>query len=201
MNRVTQTGLSTFEDFCFQVKRGQKADLIDGVIYMASPDNTDANELFMWLGSLMQFFVNARGLGKVYGSRVAFRLDNYNGPEPDIAFVRKTRLDRVARGHVKGGPDLAVEIVSPDSVERDYQDKRKLYERAKVGEYWIIDEPEQRVTLLRLGPGGKYREVRPRKGELHSQALPGFWIRTAWLWEKPLPILIEVLNQLLSGPA
>ena len=39
----------TFEDFCFLVKDGQKADLIDGVIYMASPDNLDANRLSKWL--------------------------------------------------------------------------------------------------------------------------------------------------------
>jgi Uma2 family endonuclease len=201
MNRATQTGLHTFEDFCFLVKEDQKADLIDGVIYMASPDNTDANELFMWLGGLLDLYVEENDLGKVYGSRVAFRLDDYNGPEPDIAFVRKDRLNRVARGHVKGGPDLAVEIVSPDSVQRDYEKKRKLYERAKVREYWIVDELEQRVTLLRLGPGGKYREVRPRKGELHSQAVPGFWIRTAWLWQQPRPKRVAVLKEMLERSA
>lgn len=44
----TRIGCYTFEDFCALIPTGQKADLIDGVIYMASPDNTDA--LFMWLG-------------------------------------------------------------------------------------------------------------------------------------------------------
>src|SRR5438876_6387825 len=116
MKLAVRTGPNSFDDFCFLVREDQKADLIDGVIYMASPDNTDANELFVWFVSLMYDFAQVRDLGKVYGSRVAFRLDDKNGPEPDIGFVRKKHLARVKRGYVEGAPDLAVEIVSPESV-------------------------------------------------------------------------------------
>src|SRR5262249_30797584 len=92
MSTVARSGTYTFEDFCLLVGEGQKADLIDGVIYMASPENTDANDLFVWLIRLMGDFVEVKELGKVYGSRVAFRLGEGQGPEPDIAFVRKDRL-------------------------------------------------------------------------------------------------------------
>jgi Uma2 family endonuclease len=198
MSRATRVPAYTFEDFCDLIKDGDKADLIDGVIYMASPDNTDANNLVMWVGSLMEFFVEEKDLGEVYGSRAAFRLDDRNGPEPDIAFVRKDRLHLVERGFVRGGPDLAVEIVSPESEDRDYGKKRKQYEEAGIPEYWIIDEPEQKVTLLRLGKDGKYREVRPRKGVLQSKALPGFWLRIEWLWQEPLPKKVPILNEILA---
>src|SRR6516165_10065172 len=171
MSLPTRTPALTFDDFCLLVKDGQKADLINGVIYMASPDNTDANDLFVWLLRLLGDFVEEKDLGKVYGSRVAFRLGESHGPEPDIAYVRKERLHLVRRGYVNGPPDLAVEIVSPESVERDYDDKRTQYQQAGVAEYWIIDEMEQKVTLLRLGRGRRYREVRPRSGELHSQVV------------------------------
>src|SRR6516165_4390738 len=100
MSAITKMARYTFEDFCALVKDGEKADLIDGVIYMASPENTDANDLFMLLGSLILLFAQEKELGKVYGSRVAFRLSKKNGPEPDIAFVRKDHLDRVERGFV-----------------------------------------------------------------------------------------------------
>jgi Uma2 family endonuclease len=190
--------LSTFEDFCALVREDQKADLLDGVIYMASPENTDANELFVWLVSLFHDFVEIRGLGKVYGSRVAFRLDDKNAPEPDIAFVGKKNLHRVKRGRVEGPPDLAVEIVSPESIERDYQKKRKKYEAEGVPEYWIIDEIEETITLLRLGPNGKYREVRPKKGEWHSEVLPGFWVRPDWLFRNPRPWKYDALKMILG---
>jgi hypothetical protein len=45
MSLPTRTPALTFDDFCLLVKDGQQADLINGVIYMASPENTDANDL------------------------------------------------------------------------------------------------------------------------------------------------------------
>ena len=143
----------TFDDFCALVREDQKADLINGVIYMASPENTDANEIFVWLIGLVYDFADYYDLGKVYGSRVAFHLDDNSSPEPDIAFLSKRNLRRVKRRWVEGGPDLAVEIVSPESIDRDYNLKRKKYEEAGVPEYWIIDEIEETVTLLQ--PGGR----------------------------------------------
>src|SRR5205823_4471586 len=115
----------------------------------------NANELSMWLGSLMFDYAQVKRLGKVYHSRVALRLDDLNSPEPDILFMRKSRLNLVKRGFIAGPADLAVEIVSPESVERDYQKKRALFEAAGVLEYWIVDEMKQQVILLRLSRKGK----------------------------------------------
>jgi Uma2 family endonuclease len=198
MASVTRTKMYSFEDFCFLVREDQKADLIEGVIYMASPDNTEANAISTWLLRLIGDFVEEKELGQVFASRVAFRLDDANAPEPDVAFVSRAHQDRIRRGYVEGPPDLAVEVVSPDSVDRDYEDKRALYQRAGVTEYWIIDELQQSVTLLRLTSRGKYREVRPRKGALHSEVLPGFWLRPEWLWQDPRPRKNEVLAQILG---
>jgi Uma2 family endonuclease len=201
MKVAARTGPYTYEDFCRMVREDEKADLIDGVIYMASPENTDANELFMWLSGLMHDFAEYNDLGKVYGSRVALRLDSKNSPEPDIAFVKKEHLSRIERGGIAGPADLAVEIVSPDSVERDYDQKRRQFERFGITEYWIVDEELQKFTLLRLGRKGKYREVKPQKGILRSEVLQGFWLRPEWVWQNPRPKKMDVLSQLIQrGP-
>ncbi len=199
MGTKTRVGCFTYEDFRALVPDGQKADLIDGVIYMASPDNTDANDLFVWLISLIHGYVESKQLGQVFGSRVACRLDDGNGPEPDILFIRNEHTDRIHRGGVEGPPDLAIEIVSPESVERDYEKKRKQYQRASIPEYWIIDEEERTVLLLRLNARRRYREVRARRGMLHSDVLSGFWLDPTWLWQKPRPIAVAILQQLLAA--
>ncbi len=198
MKLKSRSGTFTFDEFCLRVQDGQKADLIDGVIYMASPDNTDAGDLFVWLIRILADFCDERDLGKVLGSRIAFKLDDRNSPEPDIAIVLKENLNRVERGHVEGAADLAIEIVSPSSVERDYDTKRALYEKFQFPEYWIIDEELEKVTLLRLGPKG-YREVKLRKGVLVSQILPGFWFRPEWVWTQPRPRKTDVLAEILAG--
>ncbi len=204
MGRATKgaarPGPYTADDFDKMVREDQKADLIDGVIYMASPENTEANELFVWLLWVMSGFVSARKLGKCYASRVALRLDVKNNPEPDILFLKTAHLGRVERGGINGPADLAVEFVSPDSVARDYEQKRRQYGRYGIPEYWIVDEELQKVTLLRLGTRKKYREIKPQKGALASDVVPGFWLRPEWLWH-PRPDQMDILQELLSHRA
>lgn len=196
---LTRTGEYTFEDFCVLVHDGEKADLIDGIIYMASPDNLDAGELFLWLAHVMGDYAERKGLGRIFGSRIAFRLTQTQSPEPDVAFVVKSRLHLARKTFFQGRPDLAVEIVSPESVRRDYLLKRRLYEKSKVPEYWIIDEDMTTVTLLRLDTHGKYREVPARGGVLRSQVIKGFWLRVEWLWKETRPERRDALAELLSS--
>jgi Uma2 family endonuclease len=150
------------------------------------------------VGALIFDFVQINDLGRTTGSRVAYRLSRHRSPEPDIAFVRKSREHLIEDGYVDGPPDLAVEIVSPDSKTRDYVTKREQYEQAGVKEYWIVDELQQRVTLLRLGRQGHYREVKAKQGILKSRVLKGFWLRPDWLWQKRLPLRIKVLKEILG---
>jgi Uma2 family endonuclease len=95
MSTASKFSFVEFDEFCLLVDDGQKADLIDGVIYLASPDNTGANELNVWLCALISIFVRQRDLGKVFASRVAFRLDDRNGPEPDKGRAPQSGLARL----------------------------------------------------------------------------------------------------------
>jgi Uma2 family endonuclease len=192
-----RSGPRTFDDFLAMVHEDEKADLLNGVIYMASPESLDDNDLGGWLYAILRDYLEEFDLGKVYYTRVAYRLNEKNGPEPDVGFVSKARVGRLQHGFVAGAPDVAVEIVSPDSVERDYVLKRDLYERAGVKEYWIIDPDEQRTTFLRR-VRGKFREIAVKDSVFRSQILPGFWLDVRWLWTKPLPRVRKVMDQLLA---
>lgn len=50
-------------------------------------------------------------------------------------------------------PLLAVEVVSPDSVTRDYRYKRTEYAALEIPEYWIVDPIEPKVTVLVFNEG------------------------------------------------
>ena len=50
-------------------------------------------------------------------------------------------------------PYLIVEIVSPESKNRDYRYKRSEYAALEVPEYWIVDPQEDKVTVLVLNEG------------------------------------------------
>ncbi|HEY3245896.1 MAG TPA: Uma2 family endonuclease, partial [Phycisphaerae bacterium] len=163
----------TFAEFMETVREDEKADLIDGVIYMASPENSEHNDLVLWLATILRVFMEERDLGRVTMSRVAYRLGVKGGPEPDVAVVLKARSARIKRGYVEGRPDLAIEVVSPDSVARDYHLKWKQYERARVPEYWIIDPEERQTTFLRY-ERGRFVKAAVRDHIFRSRILSGF---------------------------
>jgi Uma2 family endonuclease len=196
-----RSGYHTFDDFRLLVRAGQRADLIDGVIHIASPESLAENDQHGWLVAILRPFVRRRALGRIFSSRVAVRLDDRNSPEPDVCFIRSERQELIRSSYLDGACDLAVEIVSHESVRRDYELKRSLYERFQVPEYWIVDQYEQTAMFLRLGSRGRYREVRPRRGIFRSEVVNGFWLRGDWLWQQPLPDELDTVQTILAGPA
>ncbi|MBE7385177.1 MAG: Uma2 family endonuclease [Leptolyngbya sp. SIO1E4] len=50
-------------------------------------------------------------------------------------------------------PVLVIEVVSPDSITRDYRYKRTEYAALEVPEYWIVDPLESQVTVLEFNEG------------------------------------------------
>jgi len=196
MATATHVPTFSFDDFCYLSREGRKADLINGVVYLAPPERLDENRLCLWLAELLGAFIRRKGLGNVFVSQVVFRLDDRNGLEPDIAYVREEHRHQIHRKYIDGPPDLAVEIVSPESVERDYEQKRRLYEKAGVAEYWIVDEYLKKLIMLHLDRKGIYHATRPQEGAYQSHVLPGFWLKSEWLWEETRPTTEKVMSQL-----
>lgn len=193
------TRLINYETYRKLVEDGEKADLIDGVIYMASPDKHDHNSLNLFLANLLDDFTAARNIdGAIFISRFACKLTDYRAPEPDVGYVGPERVHLVEDRHMRGGPDIAVEIVSRDSRSRDYGIKRELYQTASVTEYWIIDPLKSQTLFLRLH-GGKYEPVELDRGHIfRSSVIPGFWLDTKWLFAKPLPRAYHCLALILQ---
>jgi len=189
----------TYEEFCALVPDGQKADLIDGVVYMASPDSMHANKINLFIAYLVEGYIGAKGIsGEVRLSRAACRLTRFNAPEPDVMYVRPERTHLIEFGQLNGAPDIAVEIVARESRDRDYTKKRDLYEAAGVTEYWIIDPLQQRCEFLRL-VSGKYETAALDEGHIfHSSVIRGFWIDVDWLLAEKVPVAYECQSLLLN---
>jgi Uma2 family endonuclease len=192
--------LVTVDEFRTLVADGQKADLIDGVIYMASPDTRRNNDINMWLVGLLRNYIAAKGIGgSVFASRYAFELSEIRAPEPDVAYIRSERLHLAEQRGMKGGPDIAVEIVSRDSRTRDYVEKKQLYLEAGVPEYWIIDTLARRCEFLALADG-RYEPMPLESNRIFkSRALPGFWLDIEWLLSEPLANDYECLQAILEA--
>ena len=95
-----------------------------------------------------------------------------------MLFVSNERAGIVTRLNIQGAPDLVVEIHSPSTTQRDLTDKRALYARHGVREYWPID-PEARTVRVLLLDDGDFVEVGVYKegDTVTSPTLEGFSFR------------------------
>jgi Uma2 family endonuclease len=71
-------------------------------------------------------------------------------------------------------PEIVIEIVSPSSRHRDYEEKPAEYLLFGVTEYWIVDADEARLVVLRRSRG-RWSELIVRPPDAHrSRLLPRF---------------------------
>ncbi len=123
--------------------------------------------------------------------------DLQRGREPDVLFVSKKRLNIVQQTNLSEAADLVIEIISPESVARDTQQKLVEYESSGVAEYWLIDPLKQQVWFYYLSQTGQYQQILPTEADIFSsKVLPNFWLDVKWLWQESLPPLLAVVKEL-----
>jgi len=77
-----------------------------------------------------------------------------NVVQPDIVII--CDKDKISHRGCFGAPDLVVEILSPSTAPNDLKNKRKLYQRFGVVEYWIVDPLHKTIQVFKLDKQGKY---------------------------------------------
>ena len=126
-------------------------------------------------------FVTQHQLGMVHFAALRIQIDDERFREPDLLFLKEEHF-AVKRGNrFWTGADLVMEVVSPDNPERDWEQKRRDYAEAGIGEYWIVDPQQRRIAVLVLDGGAEYREDRDaRPGQAAtSRLIPGFSVDVA----------------------
>jgi Uma2 family endonuclease len=173
-----------------------RAEWVDGEVIIMSPASVEHEQLLIWLFNVLHPFVEHHDLGVILGSNVTVRLASQKRRRiPDLLFVSTSRQGLIKQNHVEGPPDLIIEVVSPDSQTRDRRKKHSEYEKGGVREYWILDPLSQRMEAYTL-EGGEFVALESKKGVIRSALLDGFYLRSAWLWRRPLPKVVEIQKEL-----
>jgi Uma2 family endonuclease len=186
-----------YEDFLVTDFENPKVEWVNGRAVVLSPTNDQHADLKEFLGTLLRVFVRERQLGIVRGETFQMKTGpDLPGREPDIFFVSNARKKRLKKTYLDGPADLAVEIISPDSVARDRGEKYQEYEKGGVREYWLIDPERKTAEFFVVSKRGTYQPASlDADGVFHSTVLKGVWIKVAWLWQSPLPSEISILRE------
>ena len=168
-----RTGL-TYEDYA-KTSDDERWELLDGELVMVPSPNIPHQGVAMDLGTLLNAFVKERDLGRVFAAPTDVVLSDTNVVQPDLLFVSNEREHIITRPNIQGAPDLAVEIRSPSTAERDLTVKRRLYAEHGVKEYWLVDPDEMTVTVLLLDEHGYEEAGIYRSGQsFDSTTVEGF---------------------------
>jgi Uma2 family endonuclease len=93
---------------------------------------------------------------------------------PDLAVYKTPPPARDSSVWSVWVPELVVEVVSPESAERDHGEKAEDYLLFGVREYWVVDHSRQTVTVNRRSRG-RWQTQELRRGERYTtHVLPGF---------------------------
>ena len=188
----------SWEEFLAWAPDDWRVEWVAGEIIEMPPSNIEDLDTSSLLLTFLMLYCQRHGLGRVFHAGALVKLaQKPSGREPDLVFVRREHVDRIKPTFVDGPADLVVEIVSPDSVTRDYREKLAEYEAAGIPEYWIIDPRRSEARFYQLGEDGKYHLVPVDEDGIYtSRAVTGFRLRVAWLWRRPLPTIDEALADL-----
>ena len=159
----------------------KKAELIQGIVHMASPVRLDLHGkpdalIQGWLCVYAASHPEA-----THATNVTVRLDSDDVAQPDaVLFLDAAHGGKAAvdeSGYLSGAPELVVEIAA-SSVSRDAREKLVSYRRAGVAEYLLWRVLDEEIDWFLLEED-EYRPIQPEEGLLRSRVFPGLALPVA----------------------
>jgi Uma2 family endonuclease len=177
-----------------------RAELIDGIVYLASRRTVSHGEMHIAFDMLFGIYAS-QTLGCEGCSNTTVLLGPLDEPQPDVLLIIDAecggQTDTTADDYIKGAPDLIAEIaVSKMSI--DFHGKRKSYAAAGVKEYLVLNLQDKQLHWFDLVTN---KELQPNSDCVYRiRNFPGLWIDGAALIAGDLKQLLSVLQQGLASP-
>ncbi len=146
----------TYQDYLDLPEDGKRYEVINGELVMAPAPSTGHQDVSGNLFFELKKFVEENKRGKIYSAPIDVVLSDHNVVQPDILFISNERKQIITEKNISGAPDLIIEIVSPSSGYYDLIEKKEIYERFGVKEYWIVD-PKKHWLEIYFNDNGKFR--------------------------------------------
>jgi Uma2 family endonuclease len=179
----------------------KKAELIEEIVYMASPLRFEphAEPYANLIGWLWSYKIATPGVR--LGDNPTVRLDLDNEPQPDAVLLLDSNCGGQSRldddSYIEGAPELVAEIAA-STASIDLRDKKRVYRRNGVKEYLVWQVMDQRLDWFAL-QGEEYISFAPdAEGIVRSQVFPGLWLAVSALLAGDM---LEVMATLQTGLA
>src|SRR5262249_50900301 len=134
----------------------ERVELIDGEIIQMSPIGPrHAGGVI----NLNRILITRLGNRAVVSPQNPVVIWPRSGPQPDLLVLRP-RPASYSRAHPTPADVLLAIEVADTTARFDRIVKARLYARARIGEYWLVDVDEERVDVFRAPGGEAYADTR-----------------------------------------
>ncbi len=136
---------------------GQRVELLDGEVIIMSPQGAHHYWTIDHVAAILE---QVFGEGFWVRTQAPLKLEPTSEPEPDIAVVVGSPDD-----YLNEHPSTAVLVVevADTSLAYDRTEKARVYARANISEYWIVNLLERQLEVYRKPQGERYAEVQVLK--------------------------------------
>ena len=149
----------TYEEYLNEPYTLSRFDIVDGEVFMSAgptrPHQLVSGNIYRPVHS----FVTGRGMGEVLYAPVdvVVQRDPLRVRQPDLLYVSYENAG-ILGDRIEGGPDLAVEILSPSNRRSDIEEKLSDYAQVGVKECWLFAPDGRTVETLQLD-GGEWKRL------------------------------------------
>ncbi|MBW4643532.1 MAG: Uma2 family endonuclease [Goleter apudmare HA4340-LM2] len=151
----------TFEEYLtYDDGTGFHYELVDGKLELMNPPTIEHFLIAKWLEQLLDAEIKRLNLPWLCFRESGVRTGRNKSRLTDLCVVtlEQAKELRKVSAVFQTAPLIIVEVVSPDSVKRDYRYQRSEYAALEVPEYWIVDPLTNKISVLLLEEG-LYEEV------------------------------------------
>ena len=176
-------------DFC---------EWVGGTVEKMSPVHERHDLLTQYILLLGRAYFDLRPIGTIRQAPFVMRLQSTGiSREPDIQIILNSNSNPLTPTYMDGPANICIEVVSPESVQRDHGTKFEEYEKGGVLEYWIIDPIHSETRFYRLNDDGVYEAFQPdENGYYETPQLPGLRFHVPTLWTLPLPGFYQIAKDI-----
>ncbi|PSB29098.1 Uma2 family endonuclease [Stenomitos frigidus] len=172
----------TFEEYLtYDDGTDSHYELIEGSLVLMNPPTIEHFLITKFLEQVLDAEIQRLSLPWLTFRETGVRTGYNKSRLTDLCIVTKEQAKELLGQSAvfQTAPLLTVEVVSPDSIARDYRYKRSEYAALAVPEYWIVDPLTAKVTLLRWEEGLYEETVFVDQQSIASPTLPNLTLTVA----------------------
>ena len=185
---IAPTPVLTPEDLLRMPDEGQGFELVHGELREVNVSK-ESSRVSMRISHILETYVELGHPGWVFGEGTSYRCfpDDPNGTRrPDASFISIERMPVETyedEGHCTTVPDLVAEVVSPNDLSHEVDEKRDEWLAAGVKIVWIVTPGVNTVEVYRND--GSHDFLRVNDTLTAEGVLPGFSCLVANLFRRP----------------